>query len=106
MQRNESTLQISASRHWLLLGFGTTGVAVSMAGIAGFVLGILQNTLPWSPEGGIREHYVAVGDSFSQGFLAGFFLCFFLSLIAIAVASMVEARRRMRVEERRPRRVA
>jgi hypothetical protein len=60
------------------------GVAVCLAGLLGFLLGILRNTLPWHPEQSVREHYLAVGRSFSEGFTVGFFLCFFLILAVVA----------------------
>jgi hypothetical protein len=60
------------------------GVAVCLAGLLGFLLGILHNTLPWHPEQSVREHYLAVGRSFSEGFTVGFFLCFFMILAVVA----------------------
>jgi hypothetical protein len=54
---------------------------------------IRNNFLPWYPGLPARDHYIAVGRSYSQGFGAGFFLCFFLMLIAAAVGSWVHERR-------------
>lgn len=64
------------------------GVAVCVIAVVSFVLTIVQNTLPWSPRQTIRDHYLAVGASYSQGFLAGFFLCLFLVLAGIVATGM------------------
>ncbi len=87
-----STVDMPRRQRWTLVFLACVGTAACVAGIAAFVLGIVQNSLPWHPNS-IREHYLAVGDSYSQGFLAGFFLCFFLSLMAVAIGSWVEQRR-------------
>lgn len=79
-------------QRWTLIFLAVAGTGACVTGIVAFILGIVQNSLPWHPDS-IRDHYLAVGDSYSQGFLAGFFLCFFLSLMAIALGSWVEQRR-------------
>ena len=76
---------VSRRKRWAMGLIAGTGATVTVVMILTFVLGIVQNSLPWSPNYTVREHYVAVGDSFSQGFMAGFFLCFFLSLVALAI---------------------
>lgn len=63
------------------------GVGLCCAALARFVLTIWHNGLPWQQGQGIREHYVAVGSYFSQGFVVGFFLCFFLSIAALWIAT-------------------
>jgi hypothetical protein len=69
------------------------GIGACITALAGFLLTVVNNTLPWSHALTAREHYLEVGRYYSQGFFVGFFLCFFLSLIAIAVAHGVEQRR-------------
>ncbi|HKQ62228.1 MAG TPA: hypothetical protein VJS92_13135 [Candidatus Polarisedimenticolaceae bacterium] len=72
------------------------GVVVCLVALLGFIHTVLTNNLPWPYDEGAREYYVAVGQSYSQGFLVGFFLCFFLSLAAVAVGAWAEQRRRRR----------
>ncbi len=67
----------------LLLAFA--GIGACLTGTLAFVINIVNNTLPWHPEQTVREHYLAVGDSYGQGFLVGFFFCFFMTLIVLAV---------------------
>jgi len=71
------------------------GIGACLTALAGFMLTVVNNTLPWTHASTAREHYLEVGRYYSQGFFVGFFLCFFLSLIAIAVAHWVEQRRRV-----------
>lgn len=89
-------VDLSSRQRWGLIVLSLAGVGVSSAGIVAFVLNIVQNNLPWDTQSTIRDHYLAVGDSFSQGFLTGFFLCFFLSLVAVAVGSWADQLRRRR----------
>ncbi|MHC5025071.1 MAG: hypothetical protein ACYTGG_14405 [Planctomycetota bacterium] len=77
------------------------GVLLCVAALAGFVLTIEHNNLPWAHGGeSVRDHYTGVTDSYAQGFLVGFFLCLFLMMAAIALRSWVfqkiEANRRRR----------
>ena len=81
---------------WLAVMVAVTGIGVCLVALIGFVLMILQNNLPWSPEQSIREHYTAVGESYSQGFAVGFFLCFFMIMVAVSLDSWFESRRRRR----------
>ena len=77
--------QVTRRQRWTLGIIAATGATVTATLILTFVLGIVQNSLPFGADWTVREHYLAIGDSFSQGFMAGFFLCFFLSLVALAV---------------------
>jgi hypothetical protein len=73
------------------------GIGVCLLSLGTFFMTIHQNTLPWYKGLSAREHYLAVGQSYSQGFAIGFFLCFFLALIAVVIGSWI----RERVEARR-----
>jgi len=73
---------------WLAVAVSLVGLSVCVAGIVAFVLEVMQNTLPWSPSQSIRDHYLAVGQSYSEGFLSGFFLCLFLMLVAVVVTGV------------------
>lgn len=63
------------------------GIGLCLAAVVQFVFRIVDNALPWTKNSSIREHYLAVGQSYTQGFTAGFFLCFFLAVAAIAIGN-------------------
>jgi hypothetical protein len=80
---NSSTAQIRPNppgRKWVVVFLAVVGAGFSLLSLSVFLFEIINNTLPWSPRQSIREYYLAVGDSFSQGFISGFFLCFFLAI--------------------------
>jgi hypothetical protein len=68
------------------------GTGVCLVALIGFLSTVNGNNLIWQADQSIREHYLAVGDSYSQGFTVGFFLCFFLTLIAVSAKSLLEQR--------------
>jgi H+/Cl- antiporter ClcA len=78
------------------------GLAASLSLAAGFIGTVINNTLPWHPDLSAREHYQAVGDSYSQGFTVGFFLCFSLALAAVALGTWVQQRRTERERQATP----
>lgn len=69
------------------------GIVVCLAVIQGFVLRVLHGDLPWDQTRGTRDHYLAVGSAYSEGFGAGFFLCFFLILFAVGLMEWMDHRR-------------
>lgn len=69
------------------------GAGLCLAAMVGFVAMVATNNLPWHPGLTIQEHYLQVGRSYSQGFVVGFFLCFFLTLGAVAVSRWWEGRK-------------
>ena len=81
-------------KRWIAVLLAVAGAGICVAALVGFLITMIQNNLPWEPDQTVREHYLAVGRSYSQGFTVGFFLCFFLSMLAISVAALVERRRR------------
>jgi len=78
---------------WILILVGVPGVAGCVLAVVRFFRRVLTNGLPFHPKLSAREHYQAVGDAYSSGFLAGFFLCFFLVLVILAVSAILTRRR-------------
>jgi hypothetical protein len=72
----------------------TTGMGVCLVGLFGFVAMVATNNLPWHPDWTVQDHYVEIGRSYSQGFIVGFFLCFFLIMGAVSVVAWMDKRRR------------
>ncbi len=75
------------------LSIAVAGLAACTGAFGVFVLKILFNRLPWRVDQTAREHYLAVGNAYSNGFATGFFFCFFLTLLAVAVAAWVQQKR-------------
>jgi len=72
---------------------GLTGAIGSCLALVGFLLKIRRNGLD-TPDGPTAQAlYQSVGSAYSGGFVAGFSLCFFLTLIAVAVGTWFENRR-------------
>ena len=76
---------LSRKSRVLTLIVAIAGAGLCLLSLVTFVVTILNNTIPWHPNQSIREHYLAVGRSYGDGFLVGFFLCFFLVMIAVGV---------------------
>jgi uncharacterized membrane protein len=72
---------------------GVAGSVVSVLALVGFLLKILRNglVLPEAPT--TQAYYASVGAAYADGFVAGFALCFSLTLLAVAVGTWFEARR-------------
>lgn len=71
----------------------TAGMGVCLAALFGFVAMVATNNLPWYPGWTVQDHYLEIGRSYSQGFIIGFFLCFFLVMGAVSIAAWFETRR-------------
>ena len=75
----------------ILIGF--IGAIGSCFALVGFLLKIRRNELD-IPDGQTAQAlYQSVGLAYSGGFMAGFSLCFFLTLLAVAVGTWFENRR-------------
>jgi hypothetical protein len=81
------------NNRWVPILVAVAGMGVCMVALVGFMMTMLQNNLPWHHEQGIREYYQAVGESYSQGFMIGFFLCFFMTMVAVSLSTWFENRR-------------
>jgi len=72
---------------------GVIGAIGSCFALVGFLLKIRRNGLD-IPDGQTAQAlYQSVGLAYSGGFMAGFSLCFFLTLLAVAVGTWFEKRR-------------
>lgn len=87
---------MSRAHRRLVLILAVPGTAVCLLALGGFLLKFSRNGIPWRPLLSQRDHYLAVGGAFSRGFATGFFLCFFLMLVAVAVGTWFEQRREAR----------
>ena len=70
------------------------GMGVCAAALIGFVVMVATNNLPWHPDWTVQDHYLEIGRSYSQGFIIGFFLCFFLIMGSVSLSAWIENRRR------------
>lgn len=76
---------------------GVVGAAGSSLALMGFLLKIRRNGLGLPDFPTAQAVYVSVGEAYSGGFIAGFSLCFFLTLLAVAVGTWLETRRGRRL---------
>jgi hypothetical protein len=72
---------------------GIVGAVGSFVALAGFLLKIRSNSLEFPVAVDHRAFYQSVGTAYTGGFVAGFSLCFFLTLLAVAVGTWFEGRR-------------
>lgn len=92
-------MRMSTSHKFVLL-ISSVGAIFCSVLMLRFMRTIIDNRLPWEGTTQFtREHYLAVGRSYSQGFTVGFFLCFSLILIAFVIGTWYERRRELRRQE-------
>ena len=75
---------LSIRERCIAVSLALTGILVCGLGVLAFFTNFMNNTIPWNAGQSMRSHYMAIGEYYGQGFLTGFFLCFFLTLIALA----------------------
>lgn len=73
---------------------GVIGATGSVLALTEFLLRVRRNGLEIPPAATSQAFYQSVGAAYSGGFIAGFSLCFFLALLAVAVGSWFESRRK------------
>ena len=79
---------------WIALTVAVTGTISCLVILAGFLLTIAHNELPWAQDQPARDYYLSVGDAYSKGFVTGFFLSFFLIVLAVVLSAWIEHRRK------------
>jgi hypothetical protein len=84
---------MTSRQRFLSILIGVVGVIVSSFALAGFLLKIRRNGLEVPVGHTAQALYQSVGTAYSGGFVAGFSLCFFLTLLAVAIGTWFENRR-------------
>jgi len=77
----------------MALLIGVAGAIASVLALVGFLLKVMRNGLEPPAAPTLQAFYRSVGTAYSDGFVAGFALCFFLTLLAVAVGTWFEGRR-------------
>jgi hypothetical protein len=98
----ERGVKVRSWNIWAAVVLAVVGAGICLVALIGFVSTVNQNNLAWQTDQSIREHYLAVGHSYSQGFTVGFFLCFFLILIAVSLRSLLIQRSKVQRPEAGP----
>ena len=89
---------MSSTVRWVLVVAGVAGVLFSLVGFFDMIEVIRTNGVTDGEPVGLREHYLQIGRFYTRGFTTGFFLCFSLMLVAIAVGTFFDDRRKSRRE--------
>jgi hypothetical protein len=84
---------MTSRQRLLSILIGIVGAVGSCVALAAFLVKMRRNglVLPGAPT--YQAFYQSVGEAYSGGFAAGFSLCFFLTLLAVAVGTWFESRR-------------
>lgn len=83
--------------HWIAFVVAAAGASLCLTLLFGFLATMRDNNLPWRTGETPRDFYLAIGETYTQGFTVGFFLCFFLIMIAVCVGGWLERRRQAAV---------
>ena len=84
---------MTSRQRLLSILIGVVGVIGSSLALVGFLLKVRSNGLDVPEAPTAQSVYQSVGTAYSGGFVAGFSLCFFLTLLAVAVGTWFENRR-------------
>ena len=85
---------MTSRQRLLSILIGVVGAIGSCRALARFLLKIQRNGLELPDAPTTQAFYRSVGTAYSGGFVAGFSLCFFLTLLAVAVGTWFENRRK------------
>ena len=84
---------MTSRQRLLSILIGVVGAIGSFLSLVGFLLKIRRNELELPDAPATQALYQSVGTAYSGGFVAGFSLCFFLTLLAVAAGTWLENRR-------------
>jgi len=84
---------VTSRQRLLSILIGVVGAIGSFLSLVGFLLKIRSNGLELPDAPPTQALYESVGTAYGGGFVAGFSLCFFLTLLAVAVGTWSEHRR-------------
>ncbi len=93
---------MNSTVRWVLVVAGIAGVVFSRFGFFDMIEVIRTNALTDGQPVGLRDHYLQVGRFYTRGFTTGFFFCFSLMLVAIAVGTLYDERRKARLAASAP----
>jgi Na+/H+-translocating membrane pyrophosphatase len=82
---------MTSRQRTLSILIGVIGAIGSCVALVSFMLKIRRNELANTATA--QSLYQSVGTAFGDGFVAGFSLCFFLTLLAVAIGTWFETRR-------------
>ncbi|OLC56156.1 MAG: hypothetical protein AUH92_00735 [Acidobacteria bacterium 13_1_40CM_4_69_4] len=79
------------------LAVSTAGLAVAGSGFLRFVRAVAGNAIEGGPAlTRYAEYYRQVGHYYARGFTTGFFVCYFLMMLAVIAGSWLDEVRRAR----------
>ncbi len=87
---------MNSTVRWVLVVAGAAGVVFSLFGFIDMIEVFRTNAVTDGQPVGLREHYLQLGRFYTRGFTTGFFFCFSLMLVAIAVGTLFDEHRKTR----------
>jgi len=86
--------KVTSIVRWVLIVVGFAGILLTSAGVVDAIQIFQTNGVTHGDPVGLRDHYLQLGTFFTRGFTTGFFFCFSLMLVAIAVGTWYDERRK------------
>jgi glycerol uptake facilitator-like aquaporin len=84
---------MSRRDRFLAFAIAIPGAFCCVAALALFLGRVVRNEMTLSSRGSARDYYLGIGDAYSGGFVTGFFLSFFLMVLAVAIGTFFEQHR-------------